>query len=459
MKQVITRFAPSPTGFLHIGGARTALFCYLFARHNNGKFLLRIEDTDRERSTKPAIDAIIDGMEWLGLAADEPPIFQFSRAHRHAEVALQMIEAGSAYRCYVTAEELEKWRAENPNKKFRSPYREQNLNEDKPHVVRLKAPVEGHVRIKDFVKGEVTVEAAELDDMVLLRSDGTPTYMLAVVVDDHDMNVTHVIRGDDHFTNTFRQKLIYEAMGWHVPEFAHVPMILGADGAKLSKRHGALGVEEYRKMGYLPEAIRNYLLRLGWSHGDDEIISDDEAIKWFSLDHLGTAPARFDFEKLAALNLHYIKQADNKRLADLAIPHIEAQIGKKLDIADELLIQRAMPFLKERSNTIVALAADAKFLVSDLPLEVDPKAAEKLKTSDPAVKQKLVNLLTGRNEWDKQSLEASVHKFMEIEGFKMGQIGPVLRVLLTGTMSSPGIYDVMAALGKDEVLKRLNFSG
>ncbi len=452
MTQIITRFAPSPTGFLHIGGARTALFSYLFAKKNGGKYLLRVEDTDRERSTKAAVDALIDGLAWLGLEADAPPIFQFARAHRHAEVALAMIEKGAAYRCYVTAEELEKWRTDNPNKKFRSPYRDQNLNEDKPHVVRLKAPLEGKVHVRDAVKGDVDVDAAELDDMILLRSDGTPTYMLAVVVDDHDMAVTHVIRGDDHFTNTFRQKLIYQAMGWHVPEFAHVPMILGPDGAKLSKRHGALGVDEYRKMGYLPEALRNYLLRLGWSHGDDEIISDEQAVKWFDLEHLGTAPARFDFEKLAAVNLHYMKLADNKRLADLATPDIEELIGAKLDTADLVILQEAMPFLKERSNTVVALANDAKFLFK---VVMDDKAAEKLKGTDAAVLAKVKAQVAEISDWNKAGIEAAMHDFMEREKLKMGAFGPTLRALLTGTMSSPGIYDVMAVLGKDEVLRRL----
>ncbi len=450
MKPPVTRFAPSPTGFLHIGGARTALFSYLFARANGGGFLLRIEDTDRERSTKEAIDAIISGMEWMGLAPDEAPVFQFSRAHRHAEVAQEMIAAGHAYRCYTTAEELAKWREENPNKKFRSDYRDKpspnpSLMEGdltKPHVVRLKAPLEGKIHVKDFVKGDVDVDAAELDDMVLLRSDGTPVYMLAVVVDDHDMGITHVIRGDDHFTNTFRQKLIYQAMGWEVPAFAHVPLIHGADGAKLSKRHGALGVEEYRKMGYLPEALRNYLLRLGWSHGDDEIISDAQAAEWFKLENLGHAPARFDFEKLNALNLYYIKQADDRRLAEL-VAEDDSQVA---------LLVKAMPVLKERSNTLVALAADAKFLFK---IEMDEKAAEKLKTADKAVIAKLVEFIKTIEVWDKPSIEAAVHKFMESENLKMGQIGPALRALLTGTMSSPAIYDVMAVLGKDEVLKRL----
>ncbi len=439
MTQIITRFAPSPTGFLHIGGARTALFNYLFARKNNGKFLLRIEDTDRERSTDAAIDAIIKGMEWLGLKADEAPIFQFARAGRHAEVAKELVAKGRAYYCTVSAEELAKFREENPNAKFRSPYRDSGLTEG---VIRLKAPLEGDVVIKDHVKGEVTVQASELDDMVLLRSDGTPTYMLAVVVDDHDMGITHVIRGDDHFTNAFRQKLIYEAMGWNIPEFAHVPLIHGADGAKLSKRHGALGVEEYEKMGYLPEAMRNYLLRLGWSHGDDEIISDEQAREWFNLEHLGNSPARFDFEKLAATNLHYIKQADDARLAKLVADN-DSQVP---------LLTKAMYVLKERSSLLPALKADAKFLFA---VEMDDQAKEKLAAADKAVIAKAAAAINTTPDWTKESIEAEFKKFMADNNLKMGQIGPALRALLTGTMHSPAIFDVMYILGKEEVAKRL----
>lgn len=439
MTQIITRFAPSPTGYLHIGGARTALFNYLFARANGGKFLLRIEDTDRERSTQTAIDAIIKGMEWLGLKADEPPIFQFARQPRHAEIAKELVAKGKAYYCSVTAEELAKWREANPNQKFRSPDRDKNLTEG---AIRLKAPPDGEITVNDHVKSSVTVNASELDDMILLRSDGNPTYMLAVAVDDHDMGITHVIRGDDHFTNTFRQKLIYEAMGWNVPEFAHVPLIHGSDGTKLSKRHGALGVEEYEKMGYLPEALRNYLLRLGWSHGDDEIISDTQALEWFNLEHLGKSPARFDFEKLNAINLHYIKQADDKRLADL--------IAK--NESEKALLQRAMPVLKERSNTLVALAEDAKWLFE---VKMDTQAAEKLAAADKKLIQKASETLANISDWTKENIEAEFKKFMEKEGVKMGQIGPALRALLTGTMHSPAIFDVMAILGKDEVLARL----
>jgi glutamyl-tRNA synthetase len=429
------------------------LFNYLFARKMGGKFLLRIEDTDRERSTDAAIDAIIKGMEWLGLKADEPPIFQYARINRHAEVAKELVAKGKAYYCTVSADELAKWREENPNQKFRSPFRDSGLTEG---VIRLKAPLDGKVAICDHVKGEVTVDAAELDDMVLLRSDGNPTYMLAVVVDDHDMGITHVIRGDDHFTNTFRQKLIYEAMGWNVPQFAHVPLIHGADGAKLSKRHGALGVEEYEKMGYLPEAMRNYLLRLGWSHGDDEIISDAQAKEWFNLEHLGNSPARFDFEKLNATNLHYIKQADDARLADLIKSHPALDAGSctsdPASSAGSELLLKAMPVLKERSNTLLALAEDAKFLFE---VKMDDQAKEKLASADKAALGKATEFLGNISNWTKENIEAEFKKFMADNNLKMGQIGPALRALLTGTMHSPAIFDVMAILGKDEVANRL----
>ncbi len=440
MSQIITRIAPSPTGYLHIGTARTALFNYLFARANGGKFLLRVEDTDRERSTDAAIDSIVKGLEWLGLTPDEPPIFQFARAGRHREVAEELVKKGQAYYCAVSAEELAKWREENPNKKFRSQYRDKSTATG---AIRLRAPLEGKITISDKVKGEVSVDAAELDDMVLLRSDGTPTYMLAVVVDDHDMGITHVIRGDDHFTNSFRQKLIYDAMGWKLPEFAHVPLIHGADGAKLSKRHGALGIEEYQKMGYLPEALRNYLLRLGWSHGDDEIISDKQAIQWFNLEHLVKSPARFDFEKLAALNLHYIKRSDNAHLAALVAENAE-QVP---------LLQKAMPILKERSNTLVALAQDAKFLFK---VEMDEKAKLKYAEADKSLLTPLTAAVENVDIWEKPKIEEAMNSFMATNNLKLGQIGPLLRALLTGTMHSPAIFDVMHVLGKLETLKRLN---
>lgn len=437
MTEVRTRFAPSPTGYLHIGGGRTALLNYLFAKANGGKFLLRIEDTDRERSTEPAIDAIIAGMKWLGLEADEEPTFQFARADMHREVAEALLNNGKAYKCYTTKEELNKWREENPYAKFRSPYREGKEGSG-DYAIRLRAPDKGEVTINDKIQGEITVQAEELDDMILVRSDGTPTYMLAVVVDDHDMDISHVIRGDDHLTNTFRQKLIYDAMGWNTPIFAHMSLIHGPDGKKLSKRHGALGVEEYRDLGYLPEAMRNYLLRLGWSHGDDEMISDEQAIEWFNLDGVGKSPARFDFDKLNDLNLHYLKQADDKRLTDL--------LG-----GDEVML-KAMTFLKERSNTLIALKDDAKWIEA---VELDTKATKMLDKADKDILAQAIAALEAIENWSKESVEETLTKFMQDNEYKFGQVGPALRALLTGTMQSPGIFDVMNALEKEETLKRL----
>src|SRR5689334_9336549 len=374
-KSVVTRFAPSPTGFLHIGGARTALFNWLFARHHGGKFLLRIEDTDKVRSTAEAIDAILDGMRWLGLDWDGHEYYQSQFWARHAEVAHRMLERGHAYRCYMSQEELAAQReeAQQQRKPFRinSPWRDVNDEQgDMPYVIRVKAPRDGETVIEDRVQGRVAVQNAEIDDFILLRSDGTPTYMLAVVVDDHDMGVTHVIRGDDHLNNAFRQLAIIRAMGWPEPVYAHVPLIHGQDGAKLSKRHGALGVDSYRdELGYLPEAVSNYLLRLGWGHGDDEIISREQATEWFDLDHVGKSPSRFDFKKLENLNGHYIREADDRRLADL----VSARLGLADDQKD--LLVRAMSDLKPRANTLVQLAEGAHFLFAQRPLEIDEAAS------------------------------------------------------------------------------------
>src|SRR3954469_12923509 len=365
---VVTRFAPSPTGFLHIGGARTALFNWLFARHHGGTFLLRIEDTDRARSTDAAVEAIVDGLKWVELDWDGDAVSQFQRRDRHAEVAHQMLETGHAYRCYASPEELEAMRAEQ--KAAGQPMRYDGRWRDRDPaeapagispVIRLKAPQEGETVLADHVQGEVRVQNAQLDDMVLLRADGTPTYMLSVVVDDHDMNVTHVIRGDDHLTNNFRQVQIYRAMGWDLPEFAHIPLIHGADGAKLSKRHGALGVDAYRDMGYLPEALRNYLLRLGWGHGDDEIISTEQAIEWFDLDGIGRSPAQFDFAKLDSINAHYIREADDARLLALVAERLETQFGRPLSEVESGRLLKAMPGLKPRAKTIVELAEKGRF--------------------------------------------------------------------------------------------------
>jgi len=379
----ITRFAPSPTGFLHIGGARTALFNWLYAKNTGGKFLLRIEDTDRERSTQAAVEAILDGMKWLGLEWDDDVFFQFARAPRHAQVAEELIAKGQAYRCYCTAEELAAMRetAQKEGKGFRydGRWRDRPATEAPAGVkptIRIKAPPEGSITIQDKVQGEVTVDCKQLDDMVLLRSDGTPTYMLAVVVDDHDMGVTQIIRGDDHLTNTFRQRMIYDAMGWKAPDFAHIPLIHGADGAKLSKRHGALGVDAYRDMGYLPEAVRNYLLRLGWSHGDEETISTEQAIAWFNLGSVGKSPSRFDFTKLENLNGHYMREADDERLANLIMPRFPNATTE----GKERII-RGMNGLKQRAKNLNELAENAAFYAAARPLEIDAKASDILAKS------------------------------------------------------------------------------
>ena len=452
---VVTRFAPSPTGFLHIGGARTALFNWLFARHHGGKFLLRIEDTDKARSTTEAIEAILDGMRWLGLDWDGHEYYQSQFWARHAEIAHRLLERGAAYRCYMTQEELAAQRevAQRDRKPFRieSPWRHiAEAQGDKPFVIRLKAPRDGETVIDDRVQGRVTVQNAEIDDFVLLRSDGTPTYMLAVVVDDHDMGVTHVIRGDDHLNNAFRQLGIIRAMGWPEPVYAHVPLIHGPDGAKLSKRHGALGVDSYRdELGYLPEAVSNYLLRLGWGHGDDEIISRGQAIEWFDLDHVGKSPSRFDFKKLENLNGHYIREADDAQLADLVAP--------RLGISDKQksMLLRAMPELKPRANTLVHLAEGAQFLFAQRPLEVDEVARALLTPEARELLHGTHGRLAALAEWDAPSLEAAIREVAEGGGVKLGKLAQPLRAALTGRTTSPGIFDVLALLGRDESLARI----
>ena len=448
---VITRFAPSPTGYLHIGGARTALFNWLYAKHNNGKFYLRVEDTDRTRSTPEATQAIIDGMKWLGLEHDGEIVYQFARSARHAEIAHELVRHGKAFYCYTTQAELEEFRAKNPNAKFRSPYRD--ADKTPPHgipaVVRLKSPIDGETTIDDKVQGRVSVKNSELDDMILLRSDGTPTYMLAVVVDDFDMGITHIIRGDDHHTNSFRQAQIYNAMGWKIPEFAHIPLIHGADGAKLSKRHGALGVDEYRKMGYLPEALRNYLLRLGWSHGDDEIISTQQAIEWFNLESVGKSPSRFDFAKLENLNGHYIREADDLRLVDLIQPILcHSREG------GNLILQKAMHGLKQRAKTIVELAESAEFYVAD-KIILDDKAKEVLAKGGNEIIAGLLPELENCTEWTHDNLQAICKEYGEKNGQKLGNIMSPLRAKITGKTTSPSMFEVMDILGKEEVLGRL----
>jgi glutamyl-tRNA synthetase len=458
-RPVVTRFAPSPTGFLHIGGARTALFNWLYARHHGGKFLLRIEDTDKARSTKGAIDAILDGMHWLGLDWDGHEYYQSQFWARHAEIAHRMLERGQAYRCTMTQEELAAQReaAQRERRPFRidSPWRDVTEPDgDKPFVIRLKAPREGETVIDDQVQGRVTVQNAEIDDFVLLRSDGTPTYMLAVVVDDHDMGVTHVIRGDDHLNNAFRQLAIIRAMGWPEPTYAHVPLIHGPDGAKLSKRHGALGVQEYRDMGILPDALFNYLLRLGWGHGDAEIISRDEAIKWFDLDHVGKSPSRFDIQKLLSLNGHYIQASEPKALAHYVM-EVEAGHFELRGSDVEFKLREAMPHLQPRAKTTKEIAEGSDFLFARRPLEMDAAATALITTESRAMLGAAHRQLAALADWDAASVEAAIREVAEASGVKLGKLAQPLRAALTGRTTSPGIFDVLALLGRDESLARI----
>jgi glutamyl-tRNA synthetase len=458
---VVTRFAPSPTGFLHIGGARTALFNWLFARHHGGVFRLRIEDTDRARSTDAAKAAILEGLSWLDLAWDGEVVYQSQRAPRHVEAAKSLLEAGLAYRCYATPEELaemrEAARAAGRSTSYDGRWRDRDPREAPAGIdpaIRLKAPRTGRTVIRDAVQGEVTVASDQLDDMVLLRADGTPTYMLSVVIDDHDMGVTHVIRGDDHLTNTFRQAQLYAALGWSAPRFAHIPLIHGPDGAKLSKRHGALGVDAYRTMGYLPEAVCNYLLRLGWAHGDDEIISRAQAIEWFDLDAVGRSPARFDFAKLESLNAHYIRESDDERLVDL-ISAFLAEAGETVDKSAKAVLIRAMPSLKQRAKTIVELSDNASFLVKRRPIPIDDKATKFLTGEPRDTLARLLPVLETVEPWTEAALEEAVRRFADEEGVGLGKVAQPLRAALTGATKSPGIFDVLAALGRDASLGRL----
>ena len=467
MTQIVTRFAPSPTGFLHIGGGRTALFNWLYARGRGGKFLLRIEDTDRARSTEAAIAAILDGLKWLGLDWDGAAVHQFSRAARHREVAEQLLAAGKAYYCYASPEELaemrEKARADGRSKLYDGRWRDRDPSDYRPNVkpvIRLKAPLTGETVIEDQVQGRVTWQNENLDDLVLLRSDGTPTYMLAVVVDDHDMGVTHIIRGDDHLTNGARQKQIYDALGWTVPVMAHIPLIHGPDGAKLSKRHGALGIEAYRAMGYLPAAMRNYLVRLGWAHGDQEIFSTQEMIAAFDLPAIGRAPARLDLAKLDSLNGHYIRQTSDADLVaeiERLLPHIEggAALAAKLTPPLREKLIAAMPGLKERAKTLVELIESARYLYADRPLPLDDKAAALLTPDARALMGKLAGELGRVEPWSAGTAEATVRAFAEREGAKLGAVAQPLRAALTGRTTSPGIFDVLAVLGREESLARL----
>tara|TARA_R110000824_G_scaffold155226_5_gene327707 strand:+ start:20446 stop:21879 length:1434 start_codon:yes stop_codon:yes gene_type:complete len=461
-KKIVTRFAPSPTGFLHIGGGRSALFSWLYAQRHKGQFLLRIEDTDRERSTDAAIDAILEGLTWLGLKWDGEVVHQFARQERHREVAEQLLASGHAYHCYASVEELDEMRAkakaEGGPMKYDGRWRDRPASDApagvKP-VVRFKSPDDGETIVRDHVMGDVTFANAQFDDLIILRSDGSPTYNLSVVVDDHDMGVTHVIRGDDHLTNAGRQSQIYKALGWDVPEFAHMPLIHGPDGAKLSKRHGALGVEAYRDMGYLPEAMRNYLARLGWSHGDDEIFSTEQAIEWFDLEHIGRSPSRFDFVKLENLNGHYIREADDTRLADDTIALMSRLEGWNVDADFRAKFIASMPGIKERAKTLIEVARGADFLRAARPLSFDEKAAKLLDADTKSMLGRLLPLFEARNEWTAEGIEAEVRSFAEAEGLKLGKVAQPLRAAVTGTTVSPPIFDVLATLGRDEALARI----
>ncbi|MFK3667369.1 glutamate--tRNA ligase [Ochrobactrum teleogrylli] len=466
-KPVVTRFAPSPTGYLHIGGARTALFNWLYAKHTGGKMLLRIEDTDRERSTDAATAAILDGLTWLGLDWEGDAISQFERAPRHREVAEELVALGKAYYCYTTPEELEemreKARAEGRPPRYDGRWRDRDPSEApagvKP-VIRIKAPQEGETLVRDAVQGDIRFPNKDLDDFIILRSDGTPTYMHAVVVDDHDMGVTHIIRGDDHLTNAARQTVIYDAMGWDVPQMSHIPLIHGADGAKLSKRHGALGVDAYRAMGYLPAALRNYLVRLGWSHGDDEIMSTEQMIEWFDVKDINKGAARFDFQKLEAINGLYMRGSDDKALFDALVavlPEIEGgkELAAALDDKRSAQLLTAMSGLKDRAKTLVELADGAKFIFAARPLDLDEKAASLLNEEGRAVLKSVLPDLEAAGEWTIESLDAIVRAHAEKTGLKLGKIAQPLRAALTGRATSPGVFDVLFVLGRDESLGRI----
>lgn len=466
-EKVVTRFAPSPTGYLHIGGARTALFNWLYARHMGGTMLLRIEDTDRERSTDAATAAILDGLSWLGLTWEDDPVSQFQRAARHREVAEELVRDGKAYYCYATPAELEaireKARAEGRPPRYDGRWRDRDPSEAPAGVrgaIRIKAPSEGETLVRDMVQGDVRFPNKDLDDFIILRSDGNPTYMHAVVVDDHDMGVTDIIRGDDHLTNAARQTVIYDAMGWTVPRMAHIPLIHGADGAKLSKRHGALGVEAYRAMGYLPEALLNYLARLGWSHGDDEVMSIDDMVSWFDIVDVNKGAARFDFAKLEALNGVHMRAMDDAALMKALIetlPHLpngEALAAKLDEKAKDRLLQ-AMPGLKERAKTLVELSDSAYFLVADRPLTLDEKAQAILDTDARNLLKALLPGFEAVADWNAASTEAVVRSYSEANGLKLGKLAQPLRAALTGRSTSPGVFDVLAVLGRDESLARI----
>ena len=466
-EKIVTRFAPSPTGFLHIGGARTALFNWLYARGRGGKMLLRIEDTDRERSSAAAVEAIKEGLRWLGLDWDGEPFSQFAHADRHREIAMKLLAAGHAYRCYCSAEELEEMRerarAEKRPPRYDGRWRDRDAAEAPAGiapVIRFRSPETGETVIEDRVQGRVVISNRDLDDMIILRSDGSPTYNLSVVVDDHDMGITHIIRGVDHLTNAARQKLVYEALGWTVPVMAHIPLIHGADGTKLSKRHGALGVAAYREMGYLPAAMRNYLARLGWSHGDDEIFTTEQMLEWFDLDGIGKSPARFDFVKLANLNGHYMRAMTDEALFEeflAALRHLPGgdDVAKRLTPELKQQIRRALPGLKERAKTLVELLDGIGFLIAARPIEPDEKASKILGEEARGLLGELLPRLTACAEWHKDALESTVREFCRERGVKLGKVAQPLRAALTGRSTSPGIFDVLEVLGRKESLARI----
>lgn len=459
---VVTRFAPSPTGFLHIGGARTALFNYLYAKHTGGKFMLRIEDTDRERSSQEAVDAISSGLKWLGIDWDGDAISQFERAGRHAEVAAELLASGKAYKCYCTPEELTEMR--ETAKAAGKPMRYNGLWRDREaaeapegvdYVVRIKSEQTGATTINDMVQGDVTVSNTELDDFVILRGDGSPTYMLAVVVDDFDMGVTHVVRGDDHLTNTFRQLQIYTAMGWAKPNYAHMPLLHGSDGKKLSKRHGALGVEAYRDMGFLPEAMCNYLLRLGWGHGDDEIISQEQAIEWFDVADVGKAAARFDTDKLMSVNAHYMREADDQRLFDIVWPMIEVNLAGRLSDAAATRVLAGMTGLKGRAKNTLELAESAELYAVSRPLKMNEKALKILDADGISHLQQISAILNEVSDWNADTLQDAAKQYAETAELKLGKVAQPLRAALSGSNISPSVFEVMEVLGREESLARL----
>ncbi|MGN6102119.1 MAG: glutamate--tRNA ligase [Devosia sp.] len=464
-KPVVTRFAPSPTGYLHIGGARTALFSWAYAKHEGGKMLLRIEDTDRERSTDAAVAALLDGLSWLGITWDGEPLFQFARAPRHAEIAHELLRRGQAYYCYCTPEELDKMREEARAKglppRYNGYWRDRDPAEAPPGVkpvIRIKAPLSGEIVVNDHVQGKVVFKTENLDDFIILRSDGTPTYMLAVVVDDHDMEVTHIIRGDDHLTNAARQIIIYNGMGWRVPEMAHIPLIHGPDGAKLSKRHGALGVDAYRKMGYLPEALRNYLARLGWSHGDDELFTTEQMVEWFSLEALNKGAARFDFVKLESINGHYIREAHPGRLYEVMLS-TAVENERSADVAgleaNRETVLKALPELQPRAKTVLELIDLAQFIYATRPLPIQPDAAAQLTPETRGMLKELATVFEGLADWSVPSIDAAARAFAEARGLKLGKVAQPLRAALTGRTISPGIFEVMTLIGREEAMARL----